>query len=50
MLFSILKKIKFTGTLVIVDSNNVSHKFGNNNPYVKIRLKSKSLEEKYFDL
>ena len=48
MLFSILKKIKFTGTLVIVDSNNVSHKFGNNNPYVKIRLKSKSIERKLF--
>tara|TARA_Y100001970_G_scaffold292956_1_gene436821 strand:- start:1167 stop:2351 length:1185 start_codon:yes stop_codon:yes gene_type:complete len=48
MLFSVLKKINFNGTLEIIDSYNKSYTFGNKNPYVKIRLTSKSIEKKLF--
>ena len=48
MLFSVLKKLNFDGTLEIIDSNDKTHKFGNSNPYVCIRLKNKSIERKLF--
>ena len=48
MLFSVLKKLNFDGTLEIIDSNGKTHKFGNSNPYVCIRLKNKSIERKLF--
>ena len=48
MLFSVLKKLNFDGTLEIIDSNGKTHKFGNLNPHVCIRLKNKSIERKLF--
>ena len=48
MLFSVLKKLNFDGTLEIVDSNDKIYKFGNSNPHVCIRLKNKSIERKLF--
>ena len=47
MLFSVLKKLNFDGTLEIIDSNDKTYKFGNSNPYVCIRLKINLLREKY---
>ena len=46
MFFYLLKNIKFNGTLEIVDFKNTSHIFGNQNPYVKVKFKSKSIERK----
>ena len=48
MLFSVLKKLNFNGTLEIIDSNNKIYKFGTSNPHICIRLKSKSIERKLF--
>jgi len=48
MLFSVLKKLNFDGTLEIIDSNEKIYKFGNSNPHVCIRLKTKSIEKKLF--
>ncbi len=48
MLFSVLKKLNFDGTLEIIDSNGKTHKFGNSNPNVCIRLKNKSIQRKIF--
>ena len=48
MLFSLLKKIDFKGTLELIDSKNNLHIYGNVNPKVRVRLKSKSIEKKLF--
>ena len=48
MLYTVLKNIKFNGTLEIIDSKNQRHIYGNEKPYVKIRLKTKSIEKKLF--
>ena len=48
MLFSVLKKLNFDGTLEIINSNDKIYKFGNSNPHVCIRLKNKSIERKLF--
>ena len=48
MLFSLLKKIDFNGSLEILDSKNNLHVYGNTNPRVRIRLKSRSIEKKLF--
>ncbi len=48
MLFGLLKKLKFDGTLEIIDSKNNSHIFGNSKPNVTIRLINKSIEKKLF--
>ena len=48
MLFSVLKKLNFDGTLEIIDSNETTYKFGSSNPQVRIRLKNKSIERKLF--
>ena len=48
MLFSVLKKLNFDGTLEIIDSSDKIYKFGNSNPHVCIRLKNKSIERKLF--
>ena len=48
MLFKILKKLQFNGTLEIIDHKNSKHSYGNSNPKVTIRLNSKSLERKLF--
>ena len=48
MLFSVLKKINFNGTLEIIDSRNKPYIFGSKDPYVKIKLTSKSIEKKLF--
>ncbi len=48
MLFSLLKKINFNGTLEIIDSKNNIHVYGAKEPKVRIKLKSKSIEKKLF--
>ena len=48
MLFSVLKKLNFEGTLEIIDSNDKIYRFGTSNPHVCIRLKNKSIERKLF--
>jgi len=50
MLYSLLNKIKFDGKLIIIDSNNKSHEYGDgtNHIKVKIRLTNKSIEKKLF--
>jgi len=48
MLFSVLKKIEFNGTLEIIDFLNRSHIFGNKGPLVRIKLTSNSIEKKLF--
>ena len=48
MLFSVLKKLNFEGTLEIIDSNDKVYKFGNSNPHISIKLKNKSIERKLF--
>jgi len=48
MLFNVLKKLNFDGTLEIIDSNDKIYKFGSSNPHVRIRLKNKSIERKLF--
>ena len=48
MLFNVLKKLNFNGTLEIKDSKNNIHSFGNTNPIVRIKLTNKSIERKLF--
>ena len=48
MLFSILNKIPLKGKIDIVDANDNLHSFGTSSPYVKIKLKNKSIERKLF--
>jgi len=48
MLYSVLKKINFNGTLEIIDFQNKSHIYGNKGPYVKIKFVSKTIEKKLF--
>ena len=48
MLFNVLKKLNFDGTLEIIDCNNKIYKFGSSNPQVRIKLKNKSIERKLF--
>ncbi len=48
MLYNLLKKLNFDGTLEIIDSKNKLHTFGNSNPLVTIRLTNKSIERKLF--
>ena len=48
MIFNVLKKLNFDGTLEIIDSNNNFYKFGRSSPHVRIKLKNKSIERKLF--
>jgi len=48
MLFNVLKRLNFDGTLEIIDSNNNKYTFGTSNPIITIRLKNKSIERKLF--
>ena len=48
MLYNVLKKLKFEGTLEIKDSNDNVHSFGNSNPVVAVKLTNKSIERKLF--
>ncbi len=48
MLFTVLNKLKFDGTLEVIDHKNIKHKYGISNPLVRIRLTSKSIERKLF--
>ena len=48
MLFNVLKKLNFDGTLEIIDCNNKIYKFGSSNPQVRIKLKNKPIERKLF--
>ena len=48
MLVSVLNKIKFNGTLELIDSNNTKFTYGSGNPLVRVKLKNKSIEKKLF--
>ena len=48
MLYNVLKKLRFDGTLEIIDHNNVKYKYGNTNPLVTIKLQNKKIERKLF--
>ena len=48
MFFSVLKKINFEGKIVFIDFQNKIHQFGNGEPFLKVRLKNKSIEKKLF--
>ena len=48
MLFNILNKLNFEGTLEIIDYKNNTHKYGTTNPVVRIRLTNKAIERKLF--
>ena len=48
MLYSLLKKVNFDGKIIIIDSNNKSHEFGEGGPIIKIKLTNKSIEKKLF--
>ena len=48
MLFNVLNKLSFKGTLEVIDHKNKTHKYGQSDPLVTIRLKSKSVERKLF--
>ena len=48
MLFNVLNKLKFEGTLEVIDHKNVKHKFGDSSPVITIKLKTKSIERKLF--
>ena len=48
MLLSMLKKVSFKGRIDIIDYQDKTHSFGSSIPYVKIKLKNKSVERKIF--
>ena len=48
VLFNILNKLNFDGTLEIIDHKDFKHKYGSSNPVVTIKLKNKSIERKLF--
>ena len=48
MLYNVLKKINFEGTISLIDSNNNLHKFGSGLPVIKVKLINKSIEKKLF--
>ncbi len=48
MLFNVLNKLNFDGTLEIIDYKNNIHKYGTTNPVVRIRLTNKAIERKLF--
>ncbi len=48
MLYNILGKLRFNGTLEVIDSKGVNHKYGNGDPLVRINLINKSIERKIF--
>lgn len=48
MLFSLLKKISFKGTIEIIDAKGNLHSYGKSNPYVKIKFKNRQTERKIF--
>ena len=48
MLFTVLDKLNFDGTLEIINHKNITYKYGSSNPFVSIRLKSKEIERKLF--
>ena len=48
MIFSILKKIKFKGTLEIIDHKGISHVFGHGKYFSKIRFINKSIQGNLF--
>ena len=48
MLFNVLNKLNFDGTLEIIDYKNNTHKYGTTNQVVRIRLTNKAIERKLF--
>ena len=48
MLYTVLRKVTFDGKIIITDSSNNIHEFGEGDRLVKIKLKNKSIEKKLF--
>ena len=48
MLYSVLKKVNFKGKILIVDSTDKIHEFGSGPDNLKIKLTTKSIEQKLF--
>jgi cyclopropane-fatty-acyl-phospholipid synthase len=48
MFFSFLNNTLVKGKIEIIDASGNSHSFGTSSPYIKIKLKSKSIERKIF--
>ena len=48
MLFSVLKNIKFNGTIELIDSKNKKYLFGSGDPLIRVKLQNKSIEKKLF--
>ena len=48
MFFSFLNNTLVKGKIDIIDASGNSHSFGTSSPYIKIKLKSKSIERKIF--
>ena len=48
MLYKILKKISFKGRIDLIDSKNNLYAFGEGDPYVKVKLVNKTIENKLF--
>ena len=48
MLYSVLKKIKFKGTIQLIDSSNKTHQFRTGKPFIKVKLANRSIEKKLF--
>ena len=48
MLYSVLKKVNFKGKILIIDSSDKIHEFGNGPDNLKIKLTTKSIEKKLF--
>ena len=48
MLYSLLKKINFDAKIILIDPNNNTHEFGKGDRFIKVRLKTKSIEKKLF--
>ena len=48
MLYSVLKKVNFKGKILIIDSSDKIHAFGSGPDNLKIKLTTKSIEQKLF--
>ena len=45
MLYNVLRKVNFKGKIIIIDSNNIKHEYGNGDPLIKIKLINKLKEQ-----
>ncbi len=48
MLYTVLRKVTLDGKIIIIDSSDKTHEFGNGDRLVKIKLKNKINRKKTF--